>query len=95
MAVVDEKARVPPLDVEALDRLAQALDREGVVAAMLIGSQARGTAGPLSDVDIGVWHVPGLDPAARLRLRLDLTERRARPSALRRSTWFRSTTPLH
>lgn len=72
MTVVDERSRVPPLDAAALDRLSHTLDREGVVAAMLIGSQARGSAGPLSDVDIGVWHVPGLDPAARLQLRLDL-----------------------
>lgn len=72
MTVVDERSRVPPVDEAARERLARALDREGVVAAMLIGSQARGTAGPLSDVDIAVWHEPGLDPATRLRLRLDL-----------------------
>jgi hypothetical protein len=78
MTVVDEKARVPPLDAPARERLARALDREGVVAAMLIGSQARGSAGPLSDVDVGVWHEPGLDPAGRLRLRLDLAAAAAR-----------------
>jgi hypothetical protein len=78
MTVVDERVRVPPLDKAALDRLAQALDREGVIAAMLIGSQARGAAGPLSDVDVGVWHKPGLDPAARLQLRLDLIGAAAR-----------------
>ncbi len=78
MTVVDERVRVPPLDTAALDRLAAALDREGVVAAMLIGSQARAAAGPLSDVDVGVWHEPDLDPAARLRLRLDLTSATAR-----------------
>ncbi len=78
MTLVDEKSRVPTLDAPTLDRLASALDREGVVAAMLIGSQGRGGAGPLSDVDIGVWHRPGLDPAARLRLRLDLTSAAAR-----------------
>jgi predicted nucleotidyltransferase len=72
MTVVDERARVPRIDSAARSRLAEALDQEGVVAAMLIGSQARGTAGPLSDVDVAVWHEPGLDPAARLRLRLDL-----------------------
>ena len=72
MTVVDERSRVPPVDEAARERLARALDREGVVAAMLIGSQARGTAGPLSDVDIAIWHEPGLDPATRLRLRLDL-----------------------
>jgi predicted nucleotidyltransferase len=73
MAVVDEKSRVPLLDAAALERLSRALDREGVVAAMLIGSQARGTVGPLSDVDIAVWHDPGLDPSARLQLQLDLS----------------------
>ena len=63
---------VPPLDAAALERLSQALDREGVVAAMLIGSQARGTVGPLSDVDVAVWHDPGLDPDARWQLQLQL-----------------------
>jgi uncharacterized protein len=78
MTVVDEKSRVPPLDEGALSRLVGAVDREGVVAAMLIGSQARGEAGPLSDVDVGVWHEPGLDPAARLHLRLRLADAAAR-----------------
>jgi predicted nucleotidyltransferase len=73
MTVVDEHARVTPLDRAALERLASELDRDGVLAASLIGSQARGTAGPLADVDIAVWHDPGLDSAARLRLRLALT----------------------
>jgi len=72
MVVIDEKERVPPLDEAALKRLSHALDREGVIAAMLIGSQARGVPGPLSDVDIAVWHEPGLDPAGRLRLQLEL-----------------------
>jgi predicted nucleotidyltransferase len=72
MVVIDEKERVPPIDNAALERLGHVLDREGVIAAMLIGSQARGTPGPLSDVDIAVWHEPGLDPAGRLRLQLEL-----------------------
>jgi predicted nucleotidyltransferase len=72
MTVVDERSRVPPIDAAALERLGKALDRDGVVAAMLIGSQARGTVGPLSDVDIAVWHDPGLDSKARFRLQLDL-----------------------
>lgn len=72
MTVRNERARVRPVDEAASERLAVALDREGVVAAMLIGSQARGEAGPLSDVDIAVWHGPGLDAAQRSRLRLDL-----------------------
>lgn len=72
MVVIDETKRVPPLDEVALDRLASVLDRDGVVAAMLIGSQARGQASPLSDIDLGIWHEPALDANARLRLRLDL-----------------------
>jgi uncharacterized protein len=78
VTVVDERSQVPPLDAAALKRLSEALDREGVIAAMLIGSQARGTGGPLSDVDIAVWHDPNLDPPARLRLQLDLGARAAR-----------------
>jgi predicted nucleotidyltransferase len=72
MTVVDERSRVPTLDATSLERLAAALDQKGVVAATLIGSHARGSAGPLSDVDIGVWHEPGLDSSALLRLRLSL-----------------------
>jgi Nucleotidyltransferase domain len=70
----DEQSRVPPLDEAALDRLRDALDREGVVAAMLIGSQARGNPGPLSDVDIAVWHDP--DHTAPLRAELGRGVRR-------------------
>lgn len=44
----------------------------GVVAASLIGSQATGRAGPLSDVDVGVWTEPNLsrDQQHELSLRL-------------------------
>jgi predicted nucleotidyltransferase len=72
MTVVNEKSRVPTLDEAGLKRLSHALDHEGVVAAMLIGSQARGTVGPLSDVDIAVWHDPVLESRARFDLQLDL-----------------------
>jgi predicted nucleotidyltransferase len=72
VTVVDERSRVPPLDDAALERLRAALDREGVVAAMLIGSQARGNPGPLSDVDVAVWHDAELDSSTRFRLQLDL-----------------------
>ena len=78
MTLVNEKSRVPPLDEAALGRLRGALDCDGVVAAMLIGSQARGTAGPLSDVDVAVWHEPGLDSRARLDLQIALAGRAAR-----------------
>lgn len=72
MTVANERSRVPPLDAAVLGRLSNALDREGVVAAVLIGSQARGNPGPLSDVDIGIWHDPGLDARGRFDLQLDL-----------------------
>jgi predicted nucleotidyltransferase len=72
MVVIDQTQRVPRLDDRLLGKLSESLDREGVVAASLIGSQARGQVAPLSDIDLGVWHEPGLDSAARLRLRLDL-----------------------
>ena len=78
MTVIDERARVPALDDAALARLARALDRDGVVAAMLIGSQARGTAGPLSDIDLAFWHEPSLESAERVQLRLELARDAAR-----------------
>ncbi len=72
MVVVNEKSRVPPIDEAAHERLGRAFDREGVVTAMLIGSQARGNPGPLSDVDIAVWHDPDLDSRGRFDLQLSL-----------------------
>ena len=63
------------VDVAARARLRDALDRDGVVAALLFGSQAAGKAGPLSDVDIAVWLDPGLSDSDRFRLRLELTGR--------------------
>jgi predicted nucleotidyltransferase len=70
----DENARVEPLDAPARARLARALDAPGVIAASLIGSQATGRAGPLSDVDVAVWLDAGLDPYARYELRLGLLD---------------------
>jgi uncharacterized protein len=72
MTKVDEKAYVPEIDDDAKRRLAKALDRDGVVAAMLIGSQARGEAGPLSDVDLAVWSQLELDRGQRWDLQLAL-----------------------
>jgi predicted nucleotidyltransferase len=69
---IDEKANVPPVDAAGRERLGEALDLEGVVAAMLIGSQARGNPGPLSDIDIAYWHDPALDRDERWDLRLAL-----------------------
>jgi predicted nucleotidyltransferase len=78
MTVIDERARVPALGDAALARLASVFDRDDVVAALLIGSRARGTAGPLSDVDVAFWHDPSLAPPERARLRLELTRDAAR-----------------
>lgn len=79
MTVVNEKSRVPALDDAAVGRLAAVFDRDGIVAAMLIGSRARGTAGPLSDVDVAVWHDPRLSagPRSALQLKLAKEARRA------------------
>jgi predicted nucleotidyltransferase len=74
MTKVDERAQVPEIGDRGRRRLREAFDREGVVAAMLIGSQARGEAGPLSDVDIAVWHEPDLDRDRRWSLQLSLID---------------------
>ena len=45
--------------------LARVVDNEpSVVAAYLFGSRARGTAGPLGDVDVGLLIAPGADDRA-------------------------------
>jgi predicted nucleotidyltransferase len=69
----------PPIRVDdaARSRLRDALDRDGVVSASLFGSQAAGTAGALSDVDIAVWLDPELSDSERFRLRLELIGRAA------------------
>lgn len=72
MVVIDERSRVPPLDEAALERLGHALDCDGVVAAMLIGSQARETSDPLTAVDVTAWREPELDPAAAQELQVRL-----------------------
>ncbi|MGI9185095.1 MAG: nucleotidyltransferase domain-containing protein [Solirubrobacteraceae bacterium] len=72
MTKVNERRVVPRVDASARSALAQALDVPGVVFAALIGSQARGTASALSDVDVAIWLDPGLDPADRPGLALQL-----------------------
>jgi predicted nucleotidyltransferase len=72
MTVVTESARASPLDRKVREALARSLDRPEVVSAYLIGSQARGSAGPLSDVDVAVLHIADLTPRQRLDLRLSL-----------------------
>jgi hypothetical protein len=72
MSVVDETSRVAPLDEAALGRLTIALDRPEVLSAFLFGSQARGGAGPLSDVDVAILHREPMSADRRLDLRLAL-----------------------
>lgn len=79
---IDERAQVPPLDDAAKECLGGALDDDGVVATLLIGSPARGDSHPLSDVDIAVWHRPDLDSAERLRLPVDLVMLSSAPPLL-------------
>ncbi|MFO7959750.1 MAG: nucleotidyltransferase domain-containing protein [Nitriliruptoraceae bacterium] len=47
-----------PIDLEELRRV---LRRHGVRFALVYGSQALGTAGAASDVDLGVWAATELD----------------------------------
>jgi len=69
---VDERAVVPAVTDAARTRLAEALDRAGVISALLFGSQATGKAGPLSDIDVGVWLDPRSHSSERHRLQLQL-----------------------
>ena len=74
MTKVDERAVVPEIGAREREKLVRALDRDHVVAGMLFGSQAAGTVGPLSDVDIAVWLDPQLprERVAALRSKLSL-----------------------
>lgn len=64
------------MDAIAIERhlrelLASRAEQEGIAAAYLFGSVARGTAGPRSDVDVGILY--GEDPPLTLKgLGLDL-----------------------
>ena len=69
---IDEKGPPIVVDGPGLERLTAALDRAGVVAAMLFGSQASGGAGALSDVDVAVWAEPALGRSERFALRREL-----------------------
>lgn len=72
MTKVDERAFVPAVDDAARVRLAAALDQEGVVSALLFGSQATGKAGSLSDIDVAVWLDPELEDRERSTRQLAL-----------------------
>jgi len=61
-------------DAAGRQRLREVLDQDGVAAAYVFGSQARGTPGPLSDVDVAVWATPDTDARGRFSLRIELAE---------------------
>jgi predicted nucleotidyltransferase len=69
---IDDRGDGARLDERGRTRLAAALDGDGVVAALMFGSQSGGMVTPLSDVDVGVWLDPTLDAGARLEARLRL-----------------------
>jgi predicted nucleotidyltransferase len=52
--------------------LAKAFEHRGVTLAYLYGSQARGDAGPLSDVDVAVLFEPGVPDSERFNRVLNL-----------------------
>lgn len=89
---IDENGPAIVVDAAARERLSVALDRGGVVAAMLFGSQATGKVGPLSDVDVAVWADPALDPSRRFDLRLELMGEASRALHTDESTSSSSTT---
>lgn len=73
MTKADPDAAIPPFDAGARRRLSAALDRPPVVSGLLFGSQARGTAGPLSDVDVAVWFEPGSTASERFQAQIEVT----------------------
>jgi len=60
----------PAVDLDALRTYFE--QQEDVLFALMFGSRARGTAGPLSDVDVAVMFPESLDDYARFRRRLRL-----------------------
>lgn len=89
--MVDGTSGVPPLDEAALKRLTKALDHEGVVAAMLMSSQAR--------IRCRMWiSRSGMSPSSTQRppygFRRDSLPMLAMPLAPRRSIWSYSITRL-
>ena len=66
-------AHVAPRPNGDLDALSAYFEKqENVLFALLFGSQARGTAGPLSDVDIAVMLPSRIEPMPMFRRRLVL-----------------------
>jgi predicted nucleotidyltransferase len=78
MMRIDDRGPSILLDGERRRGLAELFEREpDVVAAYLFGSQARGEAGPLSDVDLAVWLDDHPEPGRRVSRQLALSTRAA------------------
>lgn len=63
------------LDRRTVDRLQEVLDQHPIRLGVLFGSQATGTAGDHSDIDVAVEFLPSVEDGfkAQLRLGVDLT----------------------
>ena len=78
MMRIDDRGPAILLDGKRRRGLAELFEREpDVVAAYLFGSQARGDAGPLSDVDLAVWLGDDPEPGRRLSRQLALSAQAA------------------
>ena len=78
MPRIDDRGPAITLDAGRRRALAELFEREpDVVAAYLFGSQARGDAGPLADVDLAVWLDDSHGAIERMRRQLALTARAA------------------
>jgi uncharacterized protein len=74
MRRIDDRGPAITLDDGRRRALAELFQRQpDVVAAYLFGSQARGEAGPLSDIDLAVWLDDRPEPPKRLRRQLALS----------------------
>ncbi len=74
MPRIDDRGPAITLDDRRRRALAELFQRQpDVVAAYLFGSQARGEAGPLADIDLAVWLDDRPEPLRRLRRQLALS----------------------
>jgi uncharacterized protein len=75
---IDDREPAMVLNGERWRALAELFERQpDVVAAYLFGSQARGDAGPLSDVDLAVWLDDDPEPDRCLSRQLALSAQAA------------------
>lgn len=71
MTIIREGGPIGPIE-DHMPQLQAAFEKHGVLLAYLYGSQATGTAGALSDVDIAVLFTRGIDPNERFHRLLQL-----------------------